>query len=232
MTMTTITQILSSIARTGTKANALPTSSSSCSASEAIAADWSPVSAAHQQDVGVVLPMLAPGLGLPTGCSGGSGDSIRIEGKTPPRLQAMNALANFSWPAPPSLCHSGTNTAAAGVVHAMACLGEAEGQAALISALEKWVELGLVVHHCNAGRGRGAGLRRRGELFSLCVLDANNPRWYAGANALFVQHCLNLQLHLQRLLYSTPTPLPQVSLSAAVLTASIYSHNKFIKVCF
>lgn len=27
--------------------------------------DWSPTAAAHQQDVGVVLPALAPGLGLP-----------------------------------------------------------------------------------------------------------------------------------------------------------------------
>lgn len=149
-TTTTTTQILSSIARTGAKASA-PSPSSSSSAPEAVAADWSPVSAAHQQDVGVVLPMLAPGLGLPVslaeqagGGDSSSGDNVRVEREKPPRLLAMKALATFSWPAPPSLCHSGRSTDAAEVVHAMACLGEAEGQAALISALEKWVGLGWV----------------------------------------------------------------------------------------
>lgn len=55
-----------------------------------------------------------------------------------PQLLAMKALAGFSWLAPPSLCHPG-NAAAARVVHAIACLGEEEGQAALVSALERWV---------------------------------------------------------------------------------------------
>lgn len=54
-----------------------------------------------------------------------------------PRLLAMKALAGFPWPAPPSLCHPG-NAAAASVVHAMACLEEEEGQATLVSALERW----------------------------------------------------------------------------------------------
>lgn len=136
---TGVPQILSSIDRTGTPNSAVPTTSSS---PEAVAVDWSPSAAAHQQDVGVVLPMLTPGLGLPARTavverSGGGGGGEGAGGK-PPRLLAMKALSGFPWRAPPSLCHSGGDAgAAAGVVHAMACHGEEEGQAALISALEK-----------------------------------------------------------------------------------------------
>jgi len=79
--------------------------------------------------------MLAPGLGLPERPTDQAGGTS-IDGEKPPRLLAMKALASFSWPAPPSLCHSGSRAAAAGVVHSMASLGEEEGQAALISALE------------------------------------------------------------------------------------------------
>lgn len=91
--------------------------------------------------------MLTPGLGLPArrsaGHSGGGDGSdnpvgSQGGGENAPRLLAMKALAGFAWPAPPSLCHAGRGAeAAAGVVHALASLGEEEGQAALISALEK-----------------------------------------------------------------------------------------------
>ena len=81
--------------------------------------------------------MLAPGLGLPAHTAELTGSSNRLASEKPPRLLAMKALAGFSWPAPPALCHSGSSVEAAGVVHAMASLREEEGQAALISALEK-----------------------------------------------------------------------------------------------
>lgn len=83
--------------------------------------------------------MLSPGLGLPARPAERAGSSNRLASEKPPRLVAMKALAGFSWPAPPALCHSGSSAEAAGVVHAMASLREEEGQAALISALEKWV---------------------------------------------------------------------------------------------
>lgn len=98
--------------------------------------------------------MLAPGLGLPArrsaeqaggdgGNGGGGGARDNLAGSEggggkPPPLMAMKALGGFAWPAPPSLCHAGRGAeAAARVVHALASLGEEEGQAALISALEK-----------------------------------------------------------------------------------------------
>lgn len=150
-------QILSSLPRTGTKLNA-PTSD----------AGWSPTASAHQQDVGVILPALTPGLGVPvpasaaaaTSPSGGSeisesGDDIArgkgsVEGRWEGeegvmedrvgrlRLGAMKALSTFAWPAPPSLCHPGSGVAEK-AVHGMACFGEEEGQAALVSALERCV---------------------------------------------------------------------------------------------
>lgn len=81
--------------------------------------------------------MLAPGLGLPARPVERAGGSNGLASEKTPRLLAMKALAGFSWPAPPALCHSGSRSGAAGVVHALASLREEEGQAALISALEK-----------------------------------------------------------------------------------------------
>lgn len=60
------------------------------------------------------------------------------DGMGRPRLRAMKALSTFAWPAPLSLCHPGSG-AAERAVHGMACFGEEEGQAALVSALERYV---------------------------------------------------------------------------------------------
>lgn len=114
---------------------------------------WSPIALAHQQDVGVILPALAPGLGLPSSAttaaaaatsaaesgnpSGAYGGGYAGGREGEPQLAAMKALAGFSWPAPTSLCHSATGWAARSVVHSMACLGEEEGQAALVAVLER-----------------------------------------------------------------------------------------------
>lgn len=126
----------------------LPSASySSPSLSSRSQAQWSPSASAHQQDVAVILPALAPGLGLPSSCSPfyslaeagglsgkgeGGGGGGRAKGE--PQLEAMKALAGFPWPAPTSLCHP---TGAGRLVHAMSCLGEEEGQAALVAALER-----------------------------------------------------------------------------------------------
>ncbi|CAM9517687.1 unnamed protein product, partial [Ectocarpus fasciculatus] len=166
-------RILSSIDRTGTPNSAVPAPSSSTP--EAVAVDWSPSAAAHQQDVGVVLPMLAPGLGLPARTAvvgrGGGGDGA---GGKPPRLLAMKALSGFPWQAPPSLCHPGKDAGAAaagGVVHAMACHGEEEGQAALISALEKCVSDNGCVPPPRKRRGMGSSI-----MALVTSLAKGNPR--------------------------------------------------------
>ncbi|CAM9191469.1 unnamed protein product, partial [Scytosiphon promiscuus] len=167
-------RILSSVARTGTERPAAASSSpSSSSPPNVLAAEaWSPSLAAHQQDVGVALPMLTPGLGLPArrsaggagsdgGSGGGSDNPVVSEncGEKPPRLLAMKALAGFAWPAPPSLCHAGRGgEAAAGVVHALVSLGEEEGQAALISALEKCVSDNGCVPPPRKRRGMGSSI--------------------------------------------------------------------------
>ncbi|CBN74503.1 hypothetical protein Esi_0028_0118 [Ectocarpus siliculosus] len=172
-------RILSSIDRTGTPNSAVPATPSS---PEAVAIDWSPSAAAHQQDVGVVLPMLTPGLGLPAraaaversggGSGGGGGGGGEGAGGKPPRLLAMKALSGFPWRAPPSLCHSGGDAgAAAGVVHAMACHGEEEGQAALISALEKCVSDNGCVPPPRKRRGMGSSI-----MALVTSLARGNPR--------------------------------------------------------
>lgn len=111
---------------------------------------WSPIALAHQQDVGVILPALAPGLGLPSSATTAGTPAAESEsssgayeggyaggGEGEPQLAAMKALAGFSWPAPTSLCHSATGSAARSLVHSVACLGEEEGQAALVAVLER-----------------------------------------------------------------------------------------------
>ena len=129
------------------------------------------MASAHQQDVGVILPALAPGLGVPApaagsptglsnlnvdnntasggGVDGGGRPTASAETREEeggmdeagyragmPRLRAMKALATLAWPAPPSLCHPGS-AAAERAVHGMACLDEENGQAGLVSALER-----------------------------------------------------------------------------------------------
>ncbi|CAM9353211.1 unnamed protein product, partial [Ectocarpus sp. 13 AM-2016] len=167
-------RILSSLDRTGTPNFSVPTTSSS---SEAVAVDWSPSAAAHQQDVGVGLPMLTPGLGLPTRTavverSGGGGGGGEGAGGKPPRFLAMKALSGFPWRAPPSLCHSrGDAGEAAGVVHAMACHEEEEGQAALISALEKCVSDNGCIPPPRKRRGMGSSI-----MALVTSLAKGNPR--------------------------------------------------------
>lgn len=69
----------------------------------------------------------------------GKGEIAGDGGAGRPRLAAMKALAGFPWPAPPSLCHP-ASAAATAVVHAIAALHEEEGQAALVSALERYFD--------------------------------------------------------------------------------------------
>lgn len=110
---------------------------------------WSPTASAHQHEVGVILPALTPGLGVPsasasTECETSSelmedGDGRQGAGGAAPRLGAMKALAGCSWPAPPSMCHPSSAVGGAGrLVFLMACLGEEEGQAELVAALERF----------------------------------------------------------------------------------------------
>ncbi|CAM9703344.1 unnamed protein product, partial [Laminaria digitata] len=192
-------RILSSIARTGSLAP--PCSYTSTAPAPAFEADWCPTALAHQLDVGVVLPTLAPGLGLPVspavtaaaaaaaaaalddhtgddhqanvgGGGGGGGGGGHEAGRRPgrPRLLAMKALAGFSWPAPPSLCHPGS-AEASGVVHATACLGEEGGQAALILALERCVYENGCVPPPSKRRGMGSSI-----MALVTSLARGNPR--------------------------------------------------------
>lgn len=113
---------------------------------------WTATGSAHLNEVGVALPALTPGFGIPVeGCSfehdmdcdphkrgrsRGDSDSVQVE-ISRPGLLAMKALDGSPWPAPPSLSHAGRQPAAARLAHAVASRGEDEGHAELISTLER-----------------------------------------------------------------------------------------------